>query len=474
MNKVMNSLNLGEIIKMEEFRNKKVLIVGVGKSGFTLINFFNKLECDIRVTDIKPIFDLNKAVKKLKKIVPAPQMTFGEHREEDFLEADIVVYSPVVNPNLVQLEIARTAGKEVYSEFALANKFCDRPIIAVCGSYGRTTVAHMIAFTLKHDGKNVFVGGGDNSFINFATLPNRSEIDYCVIELSAIQMLRLDHFHPKLVVFTNIRENFPANYFSSAGNYIETKLKIINSLSSDDYLIANFDSLASNTFFKNAICQTYWYSKKSFATMGVMNEIQGTHFHSRRIHSNIHYHSEFVVSTMRIVGPQNRENLLASITACKAIDISDRSIQACIEKFPGIPNRLEFLMEKNGVRFYNDSKAETMDDMIKSLMAFKKPVILIAGGKDEENIEYERYVDDIIKYSRVLVLVGESKERMNRAIGNHPQTFIVGSFEESILLAYQKSRTGDVILLSPGNLSTDFFRDYDERGNYFKKLVYQL
>ena len=177
---------------------------------------------------------------------------------------------------------------------------------------------------------------------------------------------------------------------------------------------------------------------------------------------------------MRIVGQENRENLLAAITACKALDVSEKSIQTCIEKFPGIPHRLEFLIEKNGVRFYNDSKSEDMDHLIKSVNSFKTPVILIAGGKDEEEVDYELYADDIIKSVRVLVLVGECKERMNRCFGSHGQTYIVGSFEESILLAYQKSRTGDTIILSPGNSSKDFFRDYEERGNYFKKLVYQL
>jgi UDP-N-acetylmuramoylalanine--D-glutamate ligase len=131
-------------------------------------------------------------------------------------------------------------------------------------------------------------------------------------------------------------------------------------------------------------------------------------------------------------------------------------------------------MEKNGVSFYNDSKAEKMDELVASIKSYKNPLILIAGGKDLEDIEYDKYVEDIIKNVRVLVLVGECKERMNRALGDHPQTYIVGSFEESILFAYQKSRTGDTILLSPGNPSSDFFRDYEERGNYYKKLVYQL
>jgi len=460
---------------MDRFRNKKVLIVGIGKTGFTLINFFNQLDCDIRVTDIKPIFDLNKAVKKLKKIEPQIQMTFGEHREDDFLEADVVVYSSAVNPELPQLELARQNGKEVYSEFGLANKLCRKPIIAVCGSYGRTTVAHMIGFSLKLEGKNVFVGGTSEApFIEFAMMPNNDEIDYVIVEVSAIQQRRLENFHPKLVVFTNISDRYPETHFNSVGEYIETKLSIIKSLSPDDTLVVNFDRLASNTFFRNANCQTYWYSRKSFVKMGVMNEIQGTHFHERRIHSNINYHSEFRVKDMRIVGQNNRENLLAAITACKALDVSDKSIQKCVEKFPGIPHRLEFLMEKNGVCFYNDSKATDMSEMVKSIKSFKKPVILIAGGKDIEELEYEPLANEVIDNSRVLVLVGESKERMNRALQEHPQTYIVGSFEESILFAYQKSRTGDVILLSPGAPATDFFRDYEERGNYYKKLVYQL
>ncbi|AYF43114.1 MULTISPECIES: UDP-N-acetylmuramoyl-L-alanine--D-glutamate ligase [Halobacteriovorax] len=460
---------------MERFRNKNILIVGIGKTGFKLINFFNRLECNIRVTDIKPIFDLNKAVKKLRKIKPAVEMTFGEHLDDDFLNADVVVYSSAVDPNLPQLELARREGKQVYSEFALGNTLCRKPIIAVCGSHGRTTVAHMIGFTLRQDGKNVFVGGtSDSPFIEYSMLPNKDEIDYVVVEVSAVQMRKLDDFHPKMVVFTDIADTYPQNHFTSMGEYMETKLSIIKTLSPDDTLIVNFDKLANNSFFRNANCQTYWYSRRSFVKLGVMEEIQGTHFHDRRIHSNISYHSEFTVKKMRIIGQNNRENLLAAITACKALDLSDEAIQTCVTKFPGIPHRIEFLMEKNGVNFYNDSKATDMKTLCETTKSFKTPVILIAGGKDMEELEYEQFSDELCSTTRIIVLVGEAKERMNRALGEHPQTFIVGSFEESVLFAYQKSRTGDTIILSPGNPATDFFRDYEERGNYFKKLVYQL
>ncbi len=460
---------------MNQFKNKKILIVGIGKIGFKLIDYFNKFNCSIKVTDLKPIFDLNKQIKRLKKMPSIIGMTFGEHRDEDFLEADVVVYDSIVNPDLPQLELARKSGKPVYSEFALANMLCKRPLIAVCGSYGRTVVAHMIGFALKLDGRNVFVGGTKNSaFIEYASLPTKDNIEYVIVEASALQMRRLNNFHPKLVVFTTLSENFPEKHFQSIRDYIDTKFSFQKTLGKKNTLIVNFDKLSANSHFTNLNCQTLWYSRKSFIQQGVSDQIRGTHFHNRRIHIDIDHHSEFVVSKMRIIGQNNRENLLAALTACKVLNVSDEVLQTCIEKFPGIPHRLEFLMERNGVLFYNDSKTETMRELVENIKLFKNPVILVAGGKDIEDVDYSLFAKDIIRHTRVLVLVGECKEKMNRAFGKRIQTFIVGSFEESILLAYQKSRTGDIILLSPGNPATDLFRDYEERGNYYKKLVYQL
>ena len=134
---------------------------------------------------------------------------------------------------------------------------------------------------------------------------------------------------------------------------------------------------------------------------------------------------------------------------------------------------MEFVIEKNGVKFYNDAKSETMAQLKETLQNLKGPIILIAGGKDTEQM-YEGYSDVISEKVRLMVLVGECKENMNRAVGDATQTFLVGSFDESVLLAFQKSRTGDTIILCPGNESTDIFRDYDEKGNYFKKLIFQL
>jgi UDP-N-acetylmuramoylalanine--D-glutamate ligase len=459
---------------MEKYRGKKVLVVGLGKTGFALINLFNQFECQIKVTDIKPIFDLNKAVKRLKKVQPTPQMTLGEHREEDFLDADIIVYSSSVNPKLPQLLKAREHGREVYSEFAFAYANCDKPIIAVCGSKGRTTIAHMIGYTLKMDQKNVFVGGTNlEPFCNFLIHPNKEFIDYVVVEISPLQLQSMDDFHPVMAVYPNIEEGIVDGRFNTAGEYIENSLKVLKNMTEKDYLVINFDKLSSNSILRNSQAQTFWYSRRSFVKMGVIGEIQGTHFHDKRIHSNIHFHSEFKVKSMRIIGQNNRENLLSAITACKALKTSDEAIQKCIETFPGIPHRMEFVIEKNGVKFYNDAKSEKMYDLKQTLENVKSPVILISGGKDTEQM-YEGYDEILEERVRILVLVGECKESMNRTLGDATQTFLVGSFDESVLLAFQKSRTGDMIILCPGNESTDVFRDYEEKGNYFKKLIFQI
>ena len=458
---------------LDDYKNKKVLIVAIGRTGFALINFFNNLECDIKVTDIKPMFNLNKAIKKLKRIKPTPQSCFGEHREEDFLEADVIIYSSSVSPELPQLELARKNGKEVLSEFQLANKLCKSPIIAVCGSRGRTTVTHMIGYTLKLEGKNIFVGGSpDVPFISLFEDPHYDKMDYVIIEASALQLNRTEYFKPMLVVYTNIKED-ETDILNNYEKHLEIQTGPIKNLSKKDFLIINFDKLAGYSFFRNQETQRYWYSRRSFVKMGVMNEVQGTHFHEKRIHSNIHFHSEFLVNNIRIVGEHNRENLLASVTACKALKTSDKSIQELIVKFPGVPHHLEYLTERNGVQFYNDSQSETMEQLVESVNSFKKPIILIAGGRETKQ-NYEAYASQINGKVRTMVLVGECKEKMNRAMGSYTQTYLVGSFEESILISYQKSRTGDIILLCPGNPATDLFRDFKERGNYYKKLIYQF
>ena len=165
---------------------------------------------------------------------------------------------------------------------------------------------------------------------------------------------------------------------------------------------------------------------------------------------------------------------MASICAARVMGVSQQGIQNCIAQFKGLPHRLEFVRKKDGVYFFNDSKATNIQSVQASLGAFKRsPIILIAGGKDK-NMEFGSLSQVVHSKVKLLILVGEAKEKINRALGDFAETYLVGTFEEAVLMSFQKSRNGDIILLSPGCSSQDMFRDFEERGDYFKKLVNQL
>ncbi len=180
------------------------------------------------------------------------------------------------------------------------------------------------------------------------------------------------------------------------------------------------------------------------------------------------------ISKARIFGAHNRENLMNAICTARLLGVDPEKIQKSISKIEGVPHRLEFIRRKNGVYFFNDSKSTDVGSIQKSLSAFKSnPIILISGGKDK-NEDFEILEELIKKKCKTLILLGEAKEKINRAIGDFAETYLVGTFEEAVLLSYQKARTGDIVLLSPGCASNDMFRNHEERGDYFKKLVQQI
>jgi UDP-N-acetylmuramoylalanine--D-glutamate ligase len=176
----------------------------------------------------------------------------------------------------------------------------------------------------------------------------------------------------------------------------------------------------------------------------------------------------------KLFGEHSRENLMAAICVARTMGVPQKDIQTVINTFKGVAHRIEFIRKKDGVFFFNDSKGTNVMSVKRSLAAFNSnSIILIAGGKDK-NMDFAPLVDLVQKKCKILILLGEAKEKINRAIGDFSETYLVGTFEEAVLLSYQKSRSGDIILLSPGCASYDMFRNYEERGEYFRKLVTQL
>jgi len=182
---------------------------------------------------------------------------------------------------------------------------------------------------------------------------------------------------------------------------------------------------------------------------------------------------KMMVDKMKMRGRHSIENIMAAVLATREFGAKPEVIQDVINSFPGLPHRIEYVRKAGGVEFYNDSKATNVHAVMRALDSFEENVILIMGGKDT-NANFEPLIDPVKRKVKSLILTGETKERINRAIGDFSETFLIGTFEEAILVAYQKSRIGDTILLSPGCPSFDLFDNFEERGDYYKRLVKQF
>lgn len=176
------------------------------------------------------------------------------------------------------------------------------------------------------------------------------------------------------------------------------------------------------------------------------------------------------ISKVQMRGKHSIENIMAAILAAREHGAKKEAIQTVMASFTGLPHRIEYVRKVGGVQFFNDSKATNVHAVLRALDAFDENIILIAGGKDT-NLSYEALRNVVKRKVKTLILVGEAKERINRDLGDFSETFLIGTFEEAVLIAYQKSRIGDIVLLSPGCSSFDMFDSYEERGDYFKEII---
>jgi UDP-N-acetylmuramoylalanine--D-glutamate ligase len=178
----------------------------------------------------------------------------------------------------------------------------------------------------------------------------------------------------------------------------------------------------------------------------------------------------YSVKNIKMRGKHSIENVMAAILAAREHGATHEAIQNVIDNFTGLPHRIEYVRKVGGVQFYNDSKETNVHAVLRSLDTFEENVILIAGGKDN-NLSFEALRTPVRRKVKTLILIGEAKERINRDLGDFSETFLIGTFEEAVMIAYQKSRIGDIVLLSPGCSSVDMFDNYEERGNYFKSII---
>ena len=377
-------------------------------------------------------------------------------------DMDYVVPSPGVPMDNVMLREAVARHIPVLSEIELAQRFFRAPLIAITGTNGKSTTTTLIGAMLKADGRKTFLGGNLGApFIGAV----EDQWDWGVVEISSFQLEWVELFKPHIAVHLNVTEDHLDRYPSFA-DYRHAKERIFAAQSGADWAILNRDD------------ERVWALrdrlKAQVVSFGFSSIAQGVFATDDEIVWRAQGREErFSLKNVKIQGVHNIENMMAAIAAAQCAGVSRRAIEKTLEEFPGLEHRLEFVREKDGVRYYNDSKGTNVGAVVKSLASFSAPVILLAGGVDKGG-EYAPLADGVAKKVRRLILFGAAKRTIAAALGHLTTTVMVEDIGAAVRDAAAHGRVGDVVLLSPACSSFDQFQNYAERGKVFKARVQEL
>jgi len=413
----------------EYFRNKKVTIVGLARSGLACANLFYDLGSDVSITDNQNnnVTQRNAARLKSKSI----KVELGQHSENFIKGRDFIVVSPGVASDSLPLAWAKQFSVPVISEIEVGWLLCPARIIAVTGSNGKTTVTTLIGKILEAKGEKVFVCGNiGNPFC--AELEKMKEGDFVSLEVSSFQLETIKDFKPNISIIINFTKNHLDRY-RNMQEYLEAKKRIFMNQNKNDYLILNSQDRTLRELAKDARANIVYFS----AEEGL------------------------------------NPNQAAVMVAGKVLGIGREMCLDVFKKFNGVEHRLEYVTEINNIRFINDSKATTVDSAIWALENIASPILLIAGGKDK-GLDYSGVLEMARKKVREVVLIGEARQKLKGAFKGLLPINEAESLEEAVSIAFSKAKKGDSVLLSPMCSSFDMFSDYEERGRVFKEAVFKL
>lgn len=437
-------------------QNRKIGILGIAKSGLAAAEKIKQSGGQPFLSEIKKEFE----IENVRKIKENFSCEFGGHSDK-ILESDFIIVSPGIPLNIPILKKAEKKGIKLISEieFGYLIKHPASKIIAVTGSNGKSTTVSLIQHILKIAGyKSILAGNIGTAFTSFPI--EKPGIDFIVLEISSFQLDLIETFKPEVGVILNITPDH-LNRYKSFTDYAKSKFRIFQNQNFSDLAVLNFDDDVISGFQKNFKSRTQYFS--SLKKTDIYLEKNKIRFHERN----------FPIKNFSLKGPHNISNTMASILAVSPFNISEKDIRYALKTFSPLPHRLEFVAEINSIKFYNDSKATNTDSVKYALQSFDKPVRVILGGSDKgEN--FSTLNPFLNRYAKKVYLIGETQEKMFAAFGNVVKTSKFENFEKCLKTAFSESENNDIILLSPACASFDMFKNFEERGNVFKKIVKQL
>ena len=441
-----------------ELKDRKILVVGLGKTGQDTIKFLLSKGAQVRVSDSSSIDKIKEIVTELES--KGVRVETGTHTVETFLWAETIVLSPGVPFSVPQIQRAISGGIEVVSEVELASRFITTPIIAITGSNGKTTTSTLIARILERNGKRVFLGANIGTpLIQIAE--KSDEFDILVLELSSFQLQGIKSFRPYIALVLNISPNH-LDHHESFEEYVESKMKISSNQTSDDWFVYNKDDEIISKYLPKVKSQKVPFSKDNIE--------DGASFNGTDINFREHTYD---ISSTKLLGIHNVENMMAAIVGTSILGCDPQLIQEEINSFEPLEHRNEYVGNLSGAKVYNDSKSTSPAATVRALESLPQPIILIAGGKDK-GVSFEPLKQLVNEKVRLMVLIGESKLRMKEELGKSVQSELAGSLKEALDITFQNITPQDSVLFSPACSSFDMFKSYEDRGAKFKEIVKEL
>jgi UDP-N-acetylmuramoylalanine--D-glutamate ligase len=458
------------------YLGKTIVLMGLSKSTLALAKALHSFGAKIRVSELRQKDHLLDLEKELNTLQPTVEMEFGKHSAPFFEGADFVVLSSLVASDTKPLDEVHARGTPVFSEIDFVLSQVQTPIIGVLGSEGKTTTCVLLKSFLEANKKSVYFSGDlGRPLAEF--LSDDKEYDFLLIELSLTQAASLQNFRPHSLIFLNLYQPFPERVLKmdDAQRALQNAFKHVSATTN---VIYNHKDNTLRPLLIPVQANKFVFRRKDPAQVSpeLVQRYRGAYLASSRemVWLENGKRESFSLSHIPLYGLHNKDNLMAAVTTAKALGVPSNIIQRAMDTFAGVPHRLELIKKKGGVRFVNDSRSTTVECLRKALESFGfDPLILISGGKDTQ-AEFGVLGDIVKERVKTMILIGESKEHINRCVGDQTETFLVGTFEEAILLSFQKSREGDIILLSPGCEGYDIHTNHEERGNYFKRYVAEL
>ena len=442
-----------------ELSGKKVVVLGLGKSGIAASRLLLSKGVKVSVSEARETASLQKSAKLLKR--EGIVVELGGHSRKQIEGQDLIVTSPGVPLDSSPLRWAREERIPIWSEIELGYHFCKGKIIAVTGSNGKSTTVTLLGKMLEAAKKKVFVCGNiGEAFCK--VIPKIQKKDWIVLEVSSFQLEQCHAFRPHIAAVLNIAPNHLDRH-TSFEEYLLAKRRIAKSQTENDFLLLNADDPFARNLGRGLSVRNYYFSRTEKVN-GVFMKEKEVWFSLQGVEEKI-----CTLRDLRVIGPHNEENALSAILAALLAGVGHQAIQKTLVSFEGLPHRIEFVGEKRGIRFVNDSKSTTVSSTLRALETIPSPIFLIAGGRGK-NEDFSAFAKSpLLKKIKQIFLIGEEKLKIDAAVGKQVKTSFAVTLEEAVGLAYRNASAGETILLSPMCTSFDMFENFEERGDCFKE-----